>query len=360
MFLLCCNKKIQMMNVRRLKPFRRSILVASLSMATGLPAFPQAPANLGVQVLAGHANLSIAADVGTAWSIQYANGLVSVSNWLPLTNVTLTTSPMTVVDPASAADGTRFYRAVSSQVSTNLVTTNMVWIAPGSFMMGSPSTEVDRATDETQHTVTLTQGFYIGKYLVTQAEFLDVMGVNPSFFNGGVFGNDLNRPVEQVYWFSAVAYCAQLTQTEQQAGHLPPGWAYRLPTEAEWEYACRAGTTTRFSYGDDPGYAQLVNYAWYGKNSTNSTQAVGHKAPNPWGLYDVHGDIFEWCQDWYGGYPTSPVVDPQGPASGSAKVFRGGAWDQAGQFCRSAGRYSTDPATRFPDVGFRLVLANFQ
>jgi len=280
-------------------------------------------------------------------------------NWVPLTNAVLTTNPTTVVDPASAGDGTRFYRAISSQVSTNIITTNMVWLDPGTFTMGSPLTEVDRMTDETQHTVTLTRGFYVGKYLVTQAEFLAVMGINPSFFNGGIFGTDLNRPVEQVYWFSAVAYCAQLTQNEQQAGHLPPGWVYRLPTEAEWEFACRAGTTTRFSYGDDPGYTELVTYAWYAKNGASTTHAVGQKPPNPGSLYDMHGDVFEWCQDWYGEYPTGPVVDPQGPSSGSARVFRGGSWDVAGQFCRSAGRYSSDPATRSVDIGFRVVLANF-
>jgi formylglycine-generating enzyme required for sulfatase activity len=357
MFLLYATKRIEIMNVQRLISPWCSNAIAALFVAAGLQAFAQTPATLQVQVLAGHANLAIAADIGTAWSIQYANGLPSALNWLPLTNVTLTTSPMTVVDPVSAADGTRFYRAFSSPVPTNIVTTNLVWIAPGSFAMGSPLTEVDRGLDEVQHTVTLTQGFYIGKYLVTQGEFLTVMGINPSFFNGGVFGTDLGRPVEQVYWFSADTYCAQLTQNEQQAGRLPPGWAYRLPTEAEWEFACRAGTTTRFSYGDDPGYVELANYAWYAGSSTNSTQAIGKKIPNSWGLFDMHGNVFEWCQDWYGDYPTDPIIDPTGPATGSAKVFRGGAWDQAGQFCRSAGRYSSDPATRSRDIGFRIVLA---
>ena len=132
-------------------------------------------------------------------------------------------------------------------------TTNMVWIPPGTFVMGSPTNEAERDSDETQHTVTLTQGFYMGKYAVTQGEYLALMGSNPSYFtthdyNGNPIRPDLNRPVEQVSWIDATNYCAHLTQQEQAAGRLPAGWVYRLPTESEWEYACRAGTTTAFHY----------------------------------------------------------------------------------------------------------------
>jgi formylglycine-generating enzyme required for sulfatase activity len=179
-----------------------------------------------------------------------------------------------------------------------------------------------------------------------------VIGSNPSYFTG-----DPNRPVEQVSWYDATDYCFKLTAAERAAGRLSAGYVYRLPTEAGWEYACRAGTTTRFSYGDDPGYAQLNNYAWYGSNSGNTTHAVGQRARNPWGLYDMAGNVWEWCSDLYGTYPGGSVSDPQGPGSGSDRVLRGGGWYIGGQLCRSAGRAYCAPAYRNNRVGFRAVLA---
>jgi len=134
---------------------------------------------------------------------------------------------------------------------------------------------------------------------------------------------------------------------------------YRLPTEAEWEYGCRAGTSTRFSYGDDPGYTNLTNYAWYWDNSGGETHAVGQKLANPWGLYDMHGNVWEWCQDWYGGYPGGIVLDPQGPDSGSCRVISGGDWHDYPGGCRSARRLNSnfDPDSgRNGDIGFRIVL----
>jgi formylglycine-generating enzyme required for sulfatase activity len=152
--------------------------------------------------------------------------------------------------------------------------------------MGSPDSEQDRERDEGPQTlVTLTRGFWMGRYEVTQGEYLAVMESNPSYFTG-----DTNRPVENVSWNDATNYCAKLTVRERAAGRLPAGWEYRLPTEAQWEYACRAGSTNRFHYGDDPGYTELANYAWYTIN-TGSTQAVGGKLPNQWGLYDMHGNV---------------------------------------------------------------------
>ena len=138
----------------------------------------------------------------------------------------------------------------------------------------------------------------MGKYEVTQGEYLAVMGSNPSCFQPSD-GRHPNRPVEQVSWYDATNYCGQLTQRERAAGRIATNSVYRLPTEAEWEYACRAWTSTRFSYGDDPGYTNLTNYAWYGDNSGGTTHPVGQKLPNPWGLYDMHGNVWEWCQDWY-------------------------------------------------------------
>jgi formylglycine-generating enzyme required for sulfatase activity len=160
----------------------------------------------------------------------------------------------------------------------------------------------------------------MGKYEVTQGEYSAAMGSNPSYFQGG------NLPVETVSWHEAVAYCAGLTERERSAGRLPAGWAYRLPTEAEYEYACRAGSTNRFSYGDDPGYTQVGNYAWYLDNSSYTTHAVGGKLPNRWGLYDMRGNVSEWVQDWDGPYPADRQIDPLGPSSGTYRIVRGGSW----------------------------------
>jgi len=166
--------------------------------------------------------------------------------------------------------------------------------------------------------------------------------------------------VESVSWNDAVAYCATLTQRERSAGRIGTNSVYRLPTEAEWEYACRGWTSTRFSYGDDPGYTNLTNYAWYILNSDCASHPVGQKLPNPWGLYDMHGNVSEWCQDWYGNYAGGIAVDPQGPATGSARVVRGGGWVCWSGFaggCRSAGRCCDGPCGWGDYVGFRVLLA---
>jgi formylglycine-generating enzyme required for sulfatase activity len=214
---------------------------------------------------------------------------------------------------------------------------NMAFIPPGTFRMGSPTNEVGRQDNEGPQTaVTISRGFWMGKYEATQREYLAVMGSNPSYFTG-----DTNRPVEMVSWVDATNYCARLTQRERAAGRIPTNSVYRLPTEAQWEYACRAWTSTRFSHGDDLGYTNLTNYAWYLDNSGDMTHPVGPKLPSPWGLYDMHGNVWEWCQDWWGDYPGWIAVDPQGPATGSCRVFRGGSWafstDRSGN-CRSADR----------------------
>jgi formylglycine-generating enzyme required for sulfatase activity len=241
--------------------------------------------------------------------------------------------------------------------------------------MGSPTSEAQRnSSDETQHTVTLTKGFYMGKYAVTQGEYLALMGNNPSYFTP-IFGylQYLNRPVETVSWIDATNYCAHLTQQEQAAGRLPSGWVYRLPTESEWEYACRAGTTTAFNFGSaiHGGMANFDDYYEYDasigdiyvRNPADSgwdlqTTAVGSYHPNAWGLYDMHGNVWEWCRDWYGTYPAGSVTDPQGPTSGSARVFRGGNWGYYGRYCRSAQRISGDPSYGGVSYfGFRVVLA---
>ena len=187
----------------------------------------------------------------------------------------------------------------------------------------------------------------MSKYEVTQAQYKAVMGTNPSYRKGD------NKPVESVSWHDAVAYCAKLTEQEKAAGRLPAGYEYRLPTEAEWEYACRAGTTTEYSFGNDEN--QLGAYAWY--NSIAPTHPVGQKKPNGWGLYDMHGNVWEWCLDWHGDYPGGSTADPQGPTVGTSCVRRGGRWGSPARYCRSATRDYSQPNFRHSGVGFRIVLA---
>lgn len=225
---------------------------------------------------------------------------------------------------------------------TNAPVTNLVWIPSGSFNMSGTL-------------VYLSRGFWMGKYEVTQAEYQGVVSANPSSFTGNP-----SLPVETVNWSDATNYCARLNTREQAAGRLPVGWKYRLPTEAEWEYACRAGTTTQFYYGDDAGYTLLRVYAWYSVNSASTTHVVGQKAPNRWGLYDMHGNVWEWCQDWYGGLLGGSVTDPQGPVSGSSRVVRGGSWDYGAGYCTSSYRYNDYPSYRPYACGFRVVLAPVQ
>ena len=274
--------------------------------------------------------------------------------WVPLTTVVLTNGVQEWYDRVSPPGAYRFYRSKLLGAGTwPAPGLRFVWLPAGSFTMGSPATEADRGADEGPQTrVTLSRGFYLGRYEVTQGEYLSVIGSNPSNFTG-----DTNRPVEKVSWNDATNYCAQLTARERTAERLPAGWAYRLPTEAEWEYASRAGSTNRFSYGDDPDYTQTLNYAWCIANSVIASHSVGGKLPTMWGLYDIGGNVWEWCSDWYGVYPGGNVTDPQGEVSGTGRVLRGGAWYYDAASCRPANRnYST---STFKDnrVGFRVVLA---
>ncbi len=226
--------------------------------------------------------------------------------------------------------------------------------------MGSPSTEQDRNPDEGLQTqVTISQGFWMSKYETTQEEYKAIMKSNPSSFTG-----DSKRPVETVSWEDASNYCAKLTACERVAGRLPSGYAYRLPTEAEWEYACRAGTTTATAYEDTLGSTQATfngrddPYGGAAKGPyLKTTTKVGSYAPNAWGLYDMHGNVWEWCLDWYGTYPGGSVTDPRGPTTGSYRVDRGGSWINIGRLCRAAVRGGFWPDFRCGYIGFRPVLA---
>jgi formylglycine-generating enzyme required for sulfatase activity len=327
----------------------------------------QSPPLLSMQVSNGSVRLNITGGVGHACTIQWASNLYGTTNWQFLTNLTSLPSSIYLVVDTNVISTPHFYRAFTQQVPTNAVMTNMVWIPAGTFVMGSPTSEADRDSGETQHTVTLTNGFYMDKYAVKQGEYLALMGSNPSYFTG-----DLNRPVEQVSWDDATNYCAHLTQQEQAAGRLPSGWVYRLPTESEWEYACRAGTTTAFNFGsaihggtanfeDHWEYDASIGYIYVSNPAVptlDRTTKVGSYQPNAWGLYDMHGNVWEWCRDWYGSYPTGSVTDPQGPVSGSGCVLRGGCYSSMGRYCRSACRYGDiGPQGRGETIGFRVVLA---
>ncbi len=236
---------------------------------------------------------------------------------------------------------------------------DMVWIKPGSFKMGSPEDELGRDSDETQHEVKISKEFWLGKYEVTQAQWNAVMGSNKSKFKGKTL------PVTNVSWEKAMEFCEELTKMEEEAGNLPEGYKYTLPTEAQWEYACRAGTRTSLNSGENitaeiDECPNLDKVGWYGKLRSGTPHPVGKKQPNEWGLYDMHGNVREWCLDWYGEYPKSTVTDPKGPSSGSYRVMRGGSWNYYAYICRSAYRGRYCPSFNFSDYGFRLTLSLVQ
>jgi len=223
----------------------------------------------------------------------------------------------------------------------NTIGMKFTGISQGEFIMGSPAHEGGRYDNEILHKVILTKTFFMQTTPVTQGQWKAVMGSNPSHFKN--CGDDC--PIESVSWNDAQKFIKKLNQKEGTS-------KYRLPTEAEWEYACRAGTTTAYCFGDDE--SKLKEYAWYDKNSDNKTHRVGFLKPNLWGLYDIHGNVWEWCLDWYGDYPTGTLNDPMGTNTGSYWVLRGGAWGSSDRYCRSASRgYSPD--SYGSSFGFRLV-----
>ena len=251
--------------------------------------------------------------------------------------------PATPVNTSAAAE--------PSKQDSNL---DMVQIAGGRFQMGDPD-----QGDAKPHEVTV-GSFLIDRRLVTQAHYLDLMGANPSRWKGD------QNPVEQVRWADAAKFCNKRSEAAgQQSCYDLKTWkcnfaadGYRLPTEAEWEYACRAGTTTAYFFGDTP--AKLGEYAWFGKNSGGHPRPVAQKQPNPWGLYDICGNVWEWCNDFYqvDYYQESPRVDPPGPNEGQTKVVRGGAWRFSAESCRSGYRYNESPG--YADVCFGYDIYGFR
>jgi len=240
------------------------------------------------------------------------------------------------------------------------VSLDLAWIPPGEFTLGSPENELGRYYNETQHKVRLTNGFWMGVSSVTQAQWQTILGNNPSYFQNGENGAPSDtgaHPVEQVSWDDCQEFLVMLSRKT--------GQEFRLPTEAEWEYACRAGTSNALNSGkdlttEDGCCHHLDEVAWYDENSAEVTHPVGGKKPNKWGLYDMHGNVWEWCQDWFGDYSNGTQVDPQGPSSGSGRVLRGGSWSYDAKDCRSAVRDSGPPGSRSYDGGFRIVLSASQ
>jgi formylglycine-generating enzyme required for sulfatase activity len=222
----------------------------------------------------------------------------------------------------------------------------MLWVEPGTFEIDNPEIDPGSWWWMTQHKVALTNGFWLGKHEVTQAQWENVMGDNPSRFKGA------NRPVEKVSWDDVTSFCEKLNERESEAGRLPAGMAYQLPTEAQWEYACRAGTTTAYAFGNE----LTAKDANTGSSKLKETTDVGKYPANPWGFHDMHGNVWEWCADWYENYPSRTVSDPVGPADGSDRVGRGGSWSDAALNARSANQGRNVPAISFSTLGFRLSL----
>ncbi len=244
----------------------------------------------------------------------------------------------------------------------NISEVPFVSVKAGEFMMGSPGSEKGRDGDELRHRVILKKDFEISPIEVTQFQWFDLMGSNPSYFKEERYcpGNHMERdgfsmcalfPVESISYKDVKEFLKAYNERAERKGE---GYEYRLPTEAEWEFAARGGTTTAYSFGDN--VSDLKKYGWYSENSGGQTRVVATKDPNPLGLYDVHGNVWEWVEDWYKeDYPVGPLTDPRGPEGGSNRVLRGGGWGYDARYLRSAYRNFNGPRVRHRHIGFRLV-----
>lgn len=222
-----------------------------------------------------------------------------------------------------------------------------VYIPAGTFAMGSAPAEQDRHGDEDPvRQVTISNGFYLGKYEVTQQQWISVMQSNPSVFQKDT--DHLQKPVDWVSWNDCQQFIRKLN-------NLNLG-QFRLPTEAEWEYACRAGSTSRYYWGDDLKDEEVYEHAWAFSRAAGKSHLVGTKKPNAWNLYDMSGNVWEWCSDWRGPYHPSDTIDPTGPAEGKRKIYRGGSWFNKPSTLRSANRHGHEPDMRGTNAGLRLVL----
>ena len=253
-------------------------------------------------------------------------------------------------DTTVAASGANTPVASSSEI-TNSIGMKLMLVPKGEFAMGSAPGNRNSDGDERQHAVTITRDYFIGAFEVTQAQYKQVMGRNPSYFQGArIAGSSAGHPVECVSWNDAVAFCRRLSELPEEKA---AGRVYRLPTEAEWEYACRAGNPGEYAFGDQT--EMLGDYCWYAANCGGQTHPVGEKKPNAWGLYDMHGNAWEWCADWYARHSGRPEIDPTGPSQGTDRVYRGGGYGYGASYCRSANRTATAPSFR-GFTGFRVAM----
>jgi formylglycine-generating enzyme required for sulfatase activity len=284
------------------------------------------------------------------------------------------TLPLVLVAVLCGLESARFTSVAQAPGADKLVTNSidmkLTLIPAGKFLMGSAAGEEERDAEELQHEVVISRPFYMGVYPVTQGQYAKVMGKHSSHFNPKN-GGSLDNPVEQVRWAEAVQFCQRLSHLD---GELKAGRVYRLPTEAEWEYACRAGTTTTFNCGNSLSSTQANfngNYPYGGAAQgpfLQKTTKVGSYAPNAWGLFDMHGNVWQWCADWYDPdyYKNSPRADPKGPAQGVLgtgfasdffHVVRGGCWLDEGRACRAAYRFRLQTSEPYRIVGFRVACA---
>ncbi len=234
--------------------------------------------------------------------------------------------------------------AEPARLTVSGVNLEMIRVNPGTFTMGAEADASNRRPDRKPHRVTISRSYYLGRFPVTQEQWRAVMGDAPSHFSG-----EANLPVENVSWFEAGAFCEKLTEMARRSGAIPDGWAFALPTEAQWEYACRAGTTGGH-YGD------LDTVAWNEHNAGRRTHPVGLKPANAWGFHDMLGNVWEWCADGYAPYTGDAATDPRGPADAKERAFRGGCWNHADPFCTADFRHHRPPQHKLGDLGFRVAL----
>ncbi len=273
---------------------------------------------------------------------------------IPIPDFTPTPTPTPISEPLEETITVEI-----SDLASQATPLEMVLIPSGDFQMGSPENEMERESNEGPvHSVTLTYPFYISRYEITQAQWEAVMGTNPGFFK------ENDRPVQNVSWIDCAQFCNTLSSLKgKNPVYDESDWSlilsadgFRMPTEAEWEFACRAGSTTRYFWGIDSEHAAVGDYAWYYNNADMQPHPIGEKLPNPWELFDINGNVWEWCSDWYGAYPDEARIDPFGPETGTERVVRGGGWESEPFELRSASRERLAPEETFGNLGLRIVL----
>ena len=274
-----------------------------------------------------------------AWQVLLAVSLFALAWCLCFGNGSVKAAGETISEPVKPhTEGDGGLSGTTAGEVRQFAGIEFVWMPPGSFDMGSNN---EGSWETPVHWVTLTRGFWMGKYEVTQAQWEAVTGNNPAYWTG-----DPERPVEQVSWYDIQRFITALNSQN-------PGHNFRLPTEAEWEYACRAGSTTRYCFGDNA--SDLGSYAWYYENSGSRPHPVGQKRPNAWGLHDMHGNVWESVQDWFGAHSPLIETDPVGPSSGPTRIRRGGGWYFDAKQCTSAKRLLHFMGFANNSLGFRLA-----